>query len=215
MDQHYRQGWNRYQELYDHCTSELAIGDASTSYSRIRYHPNTIRRILSHVPDVRIIYIVRHPLERMVSAYVYRLGTPGPGQVFASINHAVRQQPMIIDSSRYWEVFDCYRKHFDESRIKIIWFEEFTKNTGNTFKEVCRFLEIDDTIEIPIDHKHQNRREDALQRMRNLGRADVPIETQWDPETRKWVIDQLHDDNCRFLAHFGKPANYWGDLFTS
>src|SRR5277367_2845210 len=103
-DQVYKLGWPKYLTLFKHCRDKKAIGDASTSYSRIRYHPSVVERIRAQVPEARIIYMVRHPLQRMESAYVEHLATPG-GLVFASINDAVKRLPMIVDSSRYWEVF--------------------------------------------------------------------------------------------------------------
>lgn len=199
--------------MYSHCTDELAVGDGSTSYSRIRHNPNTIKRILHHVPDVKIIYMVRHPLQRMVSAYVERLATQGASQLFSSINQAVRQQPMIIDSSRYWEVFDHYRAHIDESRILVVWFEEFIADLGNEFQKICRFLEIDDEVDVSVGREAQNRRDHAVQRMQRLGRGHLQIDTEWDEATRRWVVDQIREDNVRFLEYFQKPRNYWGDLF--
>ncbi len=213
IDKNYNMGWSYYQSLYSHCTDELAMGDASTSYSRIRYHPQTVQRILKHVPDVKIIYMVRHPVERMVSAYVERLATVSADHVYQSINQAVKKQPMIIDSSRYWEVFNHYRQHFDESRIKIVWFEEFVRDNTAVFKDVCRFLEIDDGWDITIGKEKQNTREGALQRMKNLGRRDMRIKTEWNKNTLKWVVTQIRDDNLRFLEYFQKPGDYWGDLF--
>jgi hypothetical protein len=211
-DQFYKLGWKKYMELFSHCRDQKAIGDASTSYSRIRYHPLTVGRIYEHVPEARIIYMVRHPIERMESAYVERLGTPG-ARVFTSINDAIKRQPMIVDSSRYWEVFDAYRQRFNESRIKIVWFEEYIANTTAVFQDVCRFLEIDDSVAPALDREVTNSREDASERMAKLGKGDVPVDTTWDKETRQWVINQIRDDNCRFLAHFGRPKNFWGDLF--
>jgi hypothetical protein len=211
-DNVYRMGWDRYLGLYSHADGRKAVGDASTSYSRIRYHPDTIGRIRFHVPDARIIYMVRHPLKRMESAYVEHMCT-AVGQVFTSINDAVRRQPMIVDSSRYWEVFDAYRKTFAESRIKIVWFEEYTVDTTAVFQDVCRFLEIDDTVVPDAELERVNSREAAPDRMGRLGRGDVQVDTTWDEETRAWVIAQLRDDNCRFLDHFGRPRDYWGQLF--
>ena len=211
-DQLYKLGWKKYLELFGHCLNKKAIGDASTSYSRIRYHPLTVARIQEHVPEARIIYMVRHPLKRMESAYVELLGTPG-AKLFASINDAVRRQPMIVDSSRYWEVFDAYRRRFDESRIKIVWFEEYIANSTAVFQDVCRFLEIDDSVTPAFEREVTNSRRDASARMAKLGKGHIEVNTSWDEETRKWVIDQLRDDNCRFLAHFGRPKNHWGDLF--
>jgi hypothetical protein len=199
-------------ELYSHCDEEKAIGDASTSYSRIRYHPSTVGRIKLHVPDAKIIYMVRHPIERMESAYVEHMATPG-GQIFSSINDAVKRQPMIVDSSRYWEVFDAYRAYFDASRIKILWFEEYITNTIGVFQGVCRFLEIDDTYTPDIDRERRNSRENSSVRMAQQGRSNIRVNTTWDDATRQWVIDQIREDNCRFLAHFGRPKNHWGDIY--
>jgi len=208
-DEVYNLGWDYYQSLYAHCKDELAIGDASTSYSRIRYHPQVVKRILKHAPDVKIIYMVRHPIERMVSAYVERLGSPGADQIFKSINHAVKRQPMIIDSSRYWEVFNYYRQYFDESKIKIVWFEEFVKNTDEVFQDVCCFLGIDYDGSIKINTSQQNTRDNAIQRMKELGRNDIKIRTKWNKKTLKWVVHQIKDDNSKFLNYFNKPKDYW------
>jgi hypothetical protein len=211
-DHVYKLGWQKYLTLYRHGRDEKAIGDASTSYSRIRYHPSVVARIHEHVPEAKIIYMVRHPLQRMESAYVEHLGTPG-GMVFTSINDAVTRQPMIVDSSRYWEVFDAYRQKFDESKIKIVWFEEYVANRTAVFQDVCRFLEIDDS-RVPGDESEKtNSRENAAQRMAQRGLGHIPVVTVWEPETRKRIIDQIREDNCRFLAHFGRPKNFWGELF--
>lgn len=212
-DETYSLGWERYQRLFSHCHGRLAVGDASTSYSRIRYHPEALSRIRRHVPEVRIIYMVRHPLERMVSAYVERLATPGAEHVFGSINDAVRRQPMIMDSSRYWEVFDAYRKHFGKKKIKIVWFEEFVKEPQGVFSDVCEFLEIRTDVAVDLAAIRKNTRDNALERMTRLGRGGLTIETEWDQRVRQWVIDQIRDDNTRFLDHFGRPRDYWGDLF--
>jgi hypothetical protein len=211
-DNVYTLGWKKYLELFRHCRDQKAIGDASTSYSRIRYHPSTVARLREHVPDARIIYMVRHPLQRMESAYVEHLGTAG-GQVFTSINDAVKRQPMIVDSSRYWEVFDAYRHRFDESRIKIVWFEDYIANRTAVFQDVCRFLEIDDAVVPGSDRELTNSRESAAHRMAKRGLSHVQINTTWEEETRQWIISLIRDDNCRFLAHFGRPTNFWGDLF--
>jgi hypothetical protein len=211
-DHFYKQGWQKYLKLFDHCVKEKAIGDASTSYSRIRYYPAAVERIKLHVPNAKIIYMVRHPLERMESAYSEHACTPG-GQVFLSVNDAVRLQPMIVDSSRYWEVFEAYRQKFGESKIKIVWFEEYTANTTGVFQDVCRFLEIDDSVVPDTARERTNSRAEADARLAKLGRTDVKLNTTWDEETRGWVIDQIREDNCQFLAHFGRPKNHWGDLF--
>jgi len=209
---HYKLGWKGYLKLYSHCSDQKAIGDASTSYSRIRSHPGVVERIKEHVPKARIIYMVRHPLKRIESDFM-ELACYPYREPFLSINEAIKQMPMILDSSRYWEVFDAYRQKFDESKIKIVWFEEYIANTTAAFQDVCHFLEIDDTVLPDLERERTNSRENAIKRMAAVGRSNTQVNTTWAEETRRWVIDQLRDDNCRLLDHFGKPRNFWGDLF--
>jgi hypothetical protein len=215
MDPVYAKGWSWYQSGFQRCRGKAVLGDASTSYSRIRYYPNTIKRILHHVPDVKIIYMVRHPLERIESAYVERLASVDAGHGYPSINHAVRSQPMMIDSSRYWEVFDCYIRSFGEQSIKIVWFEKFISDTEGVFSEICRFLGIDDDVRIDAGRVSQNSRSQVLKSLGWKHEGERPqVDINWTEETRQWVLSQLREDNARFLQYFGKPANYWADLFA-
>lgn len=208
LDQQYRLGWDAYLSLYKHCRDERAIGDASTSYSRIRYHPHVLAHIRQHIPAAKIIYMVRHPIERMESAYAEHMKTPENPFAFSSINDAILRQPMIVDSSRYWEVFDAYRRVFGEARIKVVWFEEYVSRTKEVFKDVCRFLEIDDTLDPDLQSQKINGREDPARLIPQLDQA-------WDPALRRRVIEVIQADNLRFLAHFDRPRDHWGDLFQA
>jgi Sulfotransferase family len=211
-DPYYAVGWAKYLELFSHVSDQIAVGDASTSYSRLRYRPRVIERIKRHVPDAKIIYMVRHPLQRMESAYVEHMCTE-ESSTFSSINDAIRRQPKIIDSSRYWEVFDAYRQAFGEERTKIVWFEEYIANLKAIFKDVCRFLEIDDQFEPNLEKEETNSRNEAAMRMARIGRSGVPLDLVWEENLRRHVIAQIRDDNLRFLTHFGRPDDHWGDLF--
>lgn len=215
FDSQYRLGWEYYQSLYNHCKKNaIVFGDASTSYSRIRYHPNVIQRIKHHIPDVKIIYMVRHPLERMESAYVQHLEAAGiDGLLLTSISDAITRQPMIVDSSRYWEVFDAYRQYFPEEHIKIVWFDEYINNRSSVYQDICRFLGISYDPEFTSVEENTNDRSMVLDRINRLGRGDISINTTWDPKLRQQVIDTLRVDNLKFLQYFGKPVDYWGDIF--
>lgn len=212
QDDCFRMGWKRYLMLFRHCAEKSARGDASTSYSRIRYHPTVVERIGKHVPDAKIIYMVRHPLKRMESAYIEHLCTPR-GQIFRSVNEAVRRLPMIVDSSRYGEVFDAYRHRFGEFQIKVVWFEEYIANRTAVFQDVCRYLGISDIVRPDLSLESKNSRQNAETRLAGIGRSNVKIDTAWDEQTRKWTIDKIRDDNCHFLEKMGRQLNYWGDLF--
>jgi len=122
---------------------------------------------------------------------------------------------MMIDSSRYWEVFDHYRQHFGEERIKVIWFEEFISNTDQVFNTVCRFLGISETTTVKQNQRYRNSRAQVLQSLNRTHKGnELKIDSSWTPETLHWAISQLREDNTRLLQHFGKPLDYWGKLFV-
>lgn len=208
----YNHPWERYAAHFKHVRGRKAIGDASTSYSRLRIHPLVVDRIRHHVPDAKIIYMVRHPLKRMESAYA-EFACTAEGKAYPSINDAVKQEAEIIDSSRYWEVFEAYRQKFDESKIKVVWFEDYVADTIAVFQDVCRFLEINDCVVPNLELERTNSRDEVKVRLARVGRPNVALNTTWDDDVRRWVIDQIREDNCRFLDHFGRPRNFWGEIF--
>lgn len=201
MDAQYQFGWEAYLKLFAHCEGMKAIGDASTSYSRIRYHRQVIPRIQRHLSAPKIIYMVRHPLERMESAFAEHRKTPN-GSGLMDLNDAIQRQPMIVDSSRYWEVFDAYRQAFGEAAIKVLWFEDYAARTLEVFQDVCRFLGIDDTFEPELGQQDRNER------------AEVHASPVWNPALKARVVDAIREDNLRFLDHFGKGREHWGGLYA-
>jgi hypothetical protein len=212
-DHYYRFGMEAYLRLFAHCSGERAIGDASTSYSRIRHHPDVIARIRRHLGSPRILYVVRHPLERMESAYVEHLRTPGAS--FRSINDAIERMPMIVDSSRYWEVFSAYREAFGEDRVKVLWFEDYAADPVAVFQDACRFLGIDPTFVPDLGRQVANSREDALAHAAAVNKNQPPVDTAWRMDLRHQVLEALREDNLRLLRHFGKPESHWGGIFTA
>ena len=202
MDAHYQVGWDAYLKLFAHCEGRKAIGDASTSYSRIRYHRQVIPRIQRHIPSPKILYMVRHPLERMESAFAEHRKTPN-GAALMDLNDAILRQPMIVDSSRYWEVFDAFRQAFGEAAIKVVWFEDYRARTVEVFQEVCRFLEVNDAFVPELGLQDRNER------------AEIHAAPVWNPELRARVLAAIREDNCRFLDHFGKGRDHWGGLYSA
>lgn len=210
-DRLYERGWDAYVHCFDHCHGERALGDASTSYSRVRYFPETANRIKTHVPDACLIYVVRHPLERMAAAYVEHVCT-ATSAPFSSLNEALVREPMILDSSRYWEVFQAYRRVFTESRILIVWFDEFMANTTSVVAGVCKFLGVDDQLMPTLGGPAWGGDDELRTRLVKIGRGSLRLNTALDDALRRQVLHEIHDDSREFLTFFGKPLDYWPGL---
>jgi hypothetical protein len=204
----YARGWDWYMSLFSHYNGERTIVDASTSYSRARAFPNTISRIIKHVPDAKILYSVRHPLDRMESAYIEWMTTPGFQSIENSINDMVRREPNIIESSRYWKNISIYRKYFSDHHIKIIWFDEYVADPDAVLADVFKFMGVDPSIKIQHSHLAIASSESRIKKMQLSGRPPH-IDTTWNPTDRQWAIEQLGNDTRQFLEWCGRPTDYW------
>jgi len=68
----FARGWDWYLSCFAEAGSRRAIGDASTSYSSRLLRPRTALRIKEALPEVRIVYVVRHPLRRIESHWMHQ-----------------------------------------------------------------------------------------------------------------------------------------------
>ena len=66
-------GFDWYRDQFAGADDAVAIGEASPSYTCFPHFGGVPERIASVMPDVRMIYIVRDPIERMRSAYRHGL----------------------------------------------------------------------------------------------------------------------------------------------
>jgi hypothetical protein len=205
-------GWSWYRSLYDHKEPGNITGEASTSYSRIRSYPKVVRRIQRYLPDVKIIYMVRNPLDRIRSAYIERLSEPAFGEAYPSLEEALVKIPAMIDSSRHFEVYSAYRDRFLEKNIKIIWFEEFMAEPDSVFRDLCSFLEIRQLNPVKVDQASINSREGVEGRIEKLGRSIGDVDLDWTDRARAIVFGEIENDMKQFLTVFQRPESYWIDL---
>lgn len=225
----------QYESLFNSATEFSTVGEASTTYSKCQTHPGTAARISAYAPDARIIYIVRQPLLRVESQWIQRrsmsIATPGTFSV------AVREDPVLLDASLYWQNLSVYRDQFDDSRILLLFLEDMKADPQKTLEICFRFLQLDPNITLKDLTRPRNtvetKREDGrfLGSVRSLPffsdfrdkfvpeyvrRVFKPLLTrsigqrpEWDEDTRAWFIDRIAKDNARLLEFAGKPADFW------
>ena len=197
--------------------------------------PNTIPRIRKHLNDPRIIYIVRQPLKRVESGWMQARHS-AKSVALPSFCRSLRESPHFLDSSRYWTQLSAYREFVSDERIRVLFFEDFTKDPDAVLSDCFEFLGVDPDVVIgeagkarntSVTHSSDGRMLGALRKLPlfdaavklvpvSLGRAisgmlrkpftDRP---DWDDETRAWYIEQIEDEVRRLLEYCDKPRDYW------
>jgi len=145
--------FDEYQGLFNNVRGEKAIGEASPTYI---YIPGTAERILSIIPDVKIIAILRNPADRAFSAYMHlvRDGIETSNNFQEALkkeNERIANNwgPIwhFINSGFYFKQLSKYYEIFDKSQIKIVIYDDFDRSPQTELKSIYKFLDINDQFE--------------------------------------------------------------------
>jgi hypothetical protein len=147
-----RHNWHRgvawYERQFQEATNgETALGEASTSYTKFPVVRDVPTRIASVLPDVRLLYVLRHPIERMQSHYLYALSR---GKEWRSIERAFVEDPAYLNISRYGLQLEQYAPYFPPEQFMFIDSRDLGDKRVETLRRIFRFLRVDDTWTPPI-----------------------------------------------------------------
>jgi hypothetical protein len=152
-----------YLSLFDHCVDAVAVGEASPIYTETITFPDIPSKIFNFNPESKIIYIIRNPYNRLKSVWKQTLSTGHfcikrlhDKRMPLRFEKAIFEYPPFLEACRYWTHIQNYRKYFDDSRIKVIYFEDYIKNTTEIMNEVNAFLGLGPFQEPALDSKQKN-----------------------------------------------------------
>lgn len=128
-------GW--YCELFAHVDRRRQVGEASTSYSKPLHSAVAAERIASLVPQVRLIYLLRHPIERLRSHYRHEVRR---GRERRSLLDALRHDRNYVGSSRYHACLSPYIDSFPRKQICIVRSEDLFEPAAPAWQVVLDHL---------------------------------------------------------------------------
>jgi hypothetical protein len=123
-------------------------GESSPSYTN---HPHTggvPQRMHAIVPDAKLIYVLRDPVERIVSQYIH-------GSWMGFENKDFREaitdpKGTYLSRSRYYHQLEQYLPYYPRERMLVMTDEELLGDRRATLRKVFRFLEVDETFDSPL-----------------------------------------------------------------
>jgi len=142
-----------YQDLFRGVTDQRAIGEASTLYL---FTDQAAAKIQHHLPNVRLVAILRSPVERAFSAYRYlrrdkREPLPTFEEALAAEEARLRANWEPIWAYRaggqYYGQVKRYFELFSRDQIAIYLYEDFERRPLAIMRELFEFLGVDSTFE--------------------------------------------------------------------
>jgi hypothetical protein len=142
-NKNWTRGLRWYEQRFEQADDALAIGEASPSYTRFPRSQGIPALIAQVLPDARFIYLVREPIERMVSHYLQNLRYLWESELSAET--ALLGDRRYIDGSSYAMQVEQYMLHFPRKRLLIVMTEDLRNARTATMERIYRFLGVDST----------------------------------------------------------------------
>ncbi|MGI9013119.1 MAG: sulfotransferase [Phycisphaerales bacterium] len=128
-----------YESLFAPSQPEQCCGEASTGYTKLPDHAGVPQRALQLLgPELRVVYLVRDPVKRIVSHHHHSVTTG----VFSidDVNIAVREYPQLLNWSRYAMQAQTWIDVFSRAQVRIVRFEEYVSHRRETVAELSTFV---------------------------------------------------------------------------
>lgn len=141
-----------YEGYYENVNFEKAVGEVSPSYF---YFPDIGERIIRELGRVKIIFMLRNPIEKAFSQYMHLVRdnreTEKFGDALRVEKKRIKEGRAVIwryaESSLYADKLQKYMEIFGEQNIKIIQFDDLKSSPAVVMSDVFRFLEVDDRFQ--------------------------------------------------------------------
>ena len=134
--QDWEAGLEGYHNLFSPVDGQIC-GEASTMYTFLPEWQDTPARLFAYNSELKLIYIMRQPVERVISSYAHELVR---GRVKALPETAVFQDPTYINRSRYGVQIRPYLELFKRENILLLLFEEYVASQSGTLQLIADFL---------------------------------------------------------------------------
>lgn len=148
-DENYARGIEWYSSLFNSAQPQQICGEASTIYTRSPQFPHTAARIARHIPHAKLIYIMRHPVDRAYSHYVQCIKTAQNKreqlEVRETFEDWIQRDTTFIDSSKYLWQIERYLPFFPRESFLFLTLEDLIENRSATLMRVFQFLGVNAT----------------------------------------------------------------------
>jgi len=126
-----------YLAHFDPAGDAKAVGEFSVTY--LAGGADVAARIQALVPEVRLLAVLRDPVERAFSHYRWlcQLGKLDEGVSFAE---AMGQRPEIVEDSLYFKGLSSYLERFANERILLISYDELSRSPAAVLERTFGFV---------------------------------------------------------------------------
>lgn len=228
VDRYRSQGWE----------SSRVRGESSPGYTMFPFLPSVADRVQELIPDAKLIYLVRDPVDRAIAHYAEFIALRFEDRPIATALAEVDNpaNPYLC-TSRYATQLRRYLRLFDADQILVIDRDDLLDRRAETLRETFSFLGVDPAFTSPefqrihnsrsskarygrlgmwlVNHGllTQRRRSEAFRRSPLVGPLrrilSRPIDTALPPEVHRLVAEALQPEVEELRELTGRAFAGW------
>lgn len=127
-----------YHDLFSRPKGEVKWFEASTIYT---FYPlrgmHVWEKVFRYNPDMKIVYIVRNPIDRVVSGWMHDYER---GWEHADLEQAIIKNRSYTDITRYYTQIKPWIDRFGRESVLILDFDDLKIDFKDVVKRVCNFI---------------------------------------------------------------------------
>lgn len=170
-DANWGRGLAWYEQHFTEAGDAIARGEASPNYTKRHLEPEVVDRLHATVPDARLIYLVRHPVERIGSMYRHLVAD---GHERRPITALLDDSDYVLTSSYAFQI-EAYLDRFDREQILILDSARLRDDRVAAVAEVLRFIGISaPPSRASLDIEHNQTRDRRVPRRHPIDLTVIP-----------------------------------------
>lgn len=161
-EKNWGQGLDWYKSQFK-ASSNTIYGESSPNYTKSHAFPGVPKRIFEVLPDVKLIYLLRDPIERIVSHHSHQWIDQNETQ---PINCAFDNltDNHYVETSRYGQQLQEFLNHFPGDQILTLSSQKLQSDRTPTLQTIFKFLGVD--IDHHSDSWEENKHQTSHKKMR-------------------------------------------------
>ncbi len=236
QDSNWNKGINWYKKFFKN--TALKCGEINPNYAMLPNYPSVPERLYQVSPNLKIIYILRDPIERFRSHihhnYVQGCDDRSIEEILTDQDDSLR----YISYGKYFYQINHFLSYFDRSQIMMPTLEDLSTNMQAVLSDIFDFLEVDasffsghyrDRFHVANEHLKPNLTLQVLrkislaqqyQRLRPLlpsklhvglkSKLGTPVQKpQLTPQQVSYLSEVFADDVRQLEAFLGRKLDEW------
>lgn len=214
FNNNYEKGIEWYEQFFEDWNGEKAIGEKSVGYMIHKESPERIKKL---IPDIKIIFVLRNPVDRAYSQYWHDCIRHSEKEVI-SFEEAIKRAEDVdpkreeyLRIGRYCEHIKYWRKFFPKENMLILKTEDLNKKG---LKDVLRFLNVNESFDFGELKKHNIGGSPRSKRLATISRNRIVTKTPYLYGFMSKIINQkkgryseMNKETRKKLQEYYKPYN--------